>query len=314
MPLFNVDEKKRIPSKLLSDKFVINPFSVLHRRSGTWDDRRRYWESLGISGIDGREVKRNNAMPINVYGARTQIEPERTSSFDPVLCELMYKWFSKSGDKIIDPFAGGSVRGIIASLLGREYTGIDLSQQQVYTNYEQYHSISKKFKREGYAEWETGDSEFQLDKIEDGTYQMLFTCPPYYNLEKYTEDLRDLSRQDSYNSFLIKYTSILNKAVSKLDTSVGCFAVIVVSEIRNPDNGGEYYGLVPDTINIMRQAGLKYYNELILEDPIGSLPLRGPKYFMQSRKIGRMHQNVLIFYKGDLSKIKDRCESLNIEF
>ena len=37
------------------------------------------------------------------------------SVFDPVLCELMYYWFSFDKAKILDPFAGGSVRGIIAS-------------------------------------------------------------------------------------------------------------------------------------------------------------------------------------------------------
>jgi len=49
-----------------------------------------------------------------------------TSIFDPVLTELCYRWFSPRGGQILDPFAGGSVRGIVASALGREYTGIEL--------------------------------------------------------------------------------------------------------------------------------------------------------------------------------------------
>ena len=76
------------------------------------------------------------------------------------------------------------------------------------------------------------------------------------------------------------------------------FICIVVGEVRNPATGA-YYGLVPDTINIFRQAGVAYYNEIIIEDPIGSLPVRGIKYFKQSRKIGKHHQNLLVFYKGD---------------
>ena len=31
-----------------------------------------------------------------------------------------------------------------------------------------------------------------------------------------------------------------------------------------------------------------------------SLGVRCPKYFEQSRKIGRHHQNVLVFFKGDV--------------
>ena len=48
-----------------------------------------------------------------------------------VLCELMYYWFSFEGAKVLDVFAGGSVRGIVAQMLNRDYTGIDLSKEQI---------------------------------------------------------------------------------------------------------------------------------------------------------------------------------------
>src|SRR5690625_3376786 len=54
-----------------------------------------------------------------------------TSIFDPVLCEIAYRWFSPPEGVVLDPFAGGSVRGIIASRLGREYVGIELRAEQV---------------------------------------------------------------------------------------------------------------------------------------------------------------------------------------
>src|SRR5262245_16475161 len=54
-----------------------------------------------------------------------------TSIFDPVLCEMAYRWFTPPGGLVLDPFAGGSVRGIIASMLGRRYVGIDLSATQL---------------------------------------------------------------------------------------------------------------------------------------------------------------------------------------
>ena len=312
MALFE-QKKIHIPKNILAEKFIVNPFSVLKRASGAWKDRKHYWETMNISGIEGRDTKRYNAMPHNIGAARdyNTEDAEHISSFDPALCEIMYKWFSKDGDKIIDPFAGGSTRGVVASVLGRNYTGIDLSQKQVLANQEQFSKLQDMYINLNPVEWIVGDSEYALDQIEDGTYQMLFTCPPYYNLEQYTRDVRDLSRQASYEAFLIKYTSILEKTVAKLDMNAGAFAVIVVSEIRNFKAGGEFYGLVPDTINICRNAGLKYYNEIILEDPIGSLPLRGPQYFEQSRKIGRTHQNILVFYAGDLSKIREKCDSMN---
>ena len=310
MPLIQTEKKISKPN--LADRFIVSPFSILRRACGQWPERKKFWLNLGITSNDGRDTKRYNAMPTNIGSTRHYDDyQESVSVFDPVLCEIIYKWFSKEGEKIIDPFAGGSVRGIIASVMKRDYVGIDLSQKQVLANWEQYQVLSEKYIHEGTAVWISGDSEYALDEIEDDSCQMLFTCPPYYNLEQYTRDPRDLSRQKTYEVFLAKYSTILQKCICKLaDES---FAVIVVGEIRNPATGA-YYGLVPDTINIFRETGMNYYDEIILEDSIGSLPVRGPKYFEQSRKIGKMHQNVLVFYKGDLSKILEKCESMNSQF
>ena len=41
-----------------------------------------------------------------------------TSIFDPVLCEVLYNWYSPAGGVVLDPFAGGSVLGITAEMLG----------------------------------------------------------------------------------------------------------------------------------------------------------------------------------------------------
>lgn len=53
-----------------------------------------------------------------------------TSIFDPVLCEILLTWFCPQNGKVIDPFAGGSVRGLISSFLGLEYHGTDLSKNK----------------------------------------------------------------------------------------------------------------------------------------------------------------------------------------
>jgi hypothetical protein len=57
-----------------------------------------------------------------------------TSIFDPVLAELAYRWFCPRAGRVLDPFAGGSVRGLVASRLGLFYCGIDLSEGQLEAN------------------------------------------------------------------------------------------------------------------------------------------------------------------------------------
>ena len=53
----------------------------------------------------------------------------------------------------------------------------------------------------------------------------------------------------------------------------------------------------------MVQGGAQLYNELILAEPLGTLPQRVSRY-MGWRKVGKCHQNILVFFKGDPSTIK----------
>jgi hypothetical protein len=46
-------EEKEIKGKL-SDRFLIPPFSVLNAREGWWQERKRFWLSLGIKSELGR--------------------------------------------------------------------------------------------------------------------------------------------------------------------------------------------------------------------------------------------------------------------
>ena len=306
MPLFKT-ERLNVSQPLLSDRYIVPPFSILNTITQNWQKRKDLWERMGIDSAEGRDVKRNNANPTNTFSARGENakEAERTSTFDPLLCEIMYKWFSNAGDIVLDPFAGGSVRGIVASALGRKYLGIDLSLEQVAENYEQLVNVESRYNLTGSAKWICEDSTTYMEELAHTNIMadLLFTCPPYYNLERYSKDERDLSNAATYRHFLEKYGKVLRYATMTLLEER--FAVIVVSEVRDPSTG-EYYGLVPDTIRIMKECGLHYYNEIILENNIGSLPIRAPKYFDQSRKIGRHHQNILVFFKGDTKKISDR--------
>lgn len=68
----------------------------------------------------------------------------------------------------------------------------------------------------------------------------------------------------------------------------------------------KYYNLPGITVQAMEDAGARYYNEAILVTPAGSLPIRAGKQFMASRKLGKTHQNVLTFVKGDPKRATER--------
>lgn len=145
-----------------------------------------------------------------------------------------------------------------------------------------------------------------MKHIPEKSQDFLFSCPPYYDLEVYSDLENDASNQGTYNEFL----KILENAFTD---SVKClkddrFAVVVVGDIR--DNTGAYYGFPDDIKRIFRNAGMCLYNELIYVEPFGTIGVRCNRYMM-SRKVVKQHQHVLVFYKGDTSKIKDNFSPID---
>ncbi len=579
----------------LSQRFGVPPFSVLDARQGYWQERKRAWLALGIRSEIGRgdnllkmsetikepdpnkraakkaaatnttdwvKSKGLSGLAQNIPG--TDEQWSGTSIFDPVLCELAYRWYCPVGGAILDPFAGGSVRGIVAGMLGRQYVGVDLRAEQVEANKEQARRIIKPakkkapapelvsdpaamtpvekrgkfwFKRDdlfsvggvrggkvrtclalsksakglvtagsrqspqvnivssiakhlgiparihtpqgelspevqsavakgaeifqhkagynnviikaarddakatGFAEipfgmecpeaieqtrrqvqnlpkgvkrlivpvgsamsvagiltglneydrkvqvigvqvgadpterldqfapknwreimtlvkseldyhdpapvteiegvqldpiyeakclpfvqpgdclwivgvretavrdqpdpiqpmWITGDSIQITQAVAgalNGEFDFLWTCPPYFDLEVYSDDPRDLSTAKTYEQFRDAMTLILARCGKLMKPN--SFAGIVIGDIR--DEAGIYRNFVSDTIAAFRNAGWQLYNEAILVTSVGSLPIRAAKQFESSRKLGKTHQNVLFFVKGDPRK------------
>ena len=316
----------------LAGKFLIPPFTVLNAREGWWQERKKTWLALGIKSEEGRggglmmsnqaglfnimRTKAANAAPggspvVSGYKNGKRVTgtigaESGTSVFDPVLCEIAYRWFCPPKGTILDPFAGGSVRGIVASKLGLQYIGHELRQEQVTANRNQSAEIC--IDDEQPPAWICGDSRNIDTTCQDVQADFVFSCPPYADLEVYSDDPKDLSTL-GYEEFKNAYFEIINKTCKKLKENR--FACFVVGEVR--DKKGNYYDFVGDTIEAFKAAGLHYYNEAILVTAVGSLPIRAGKQFSASRKLGKTHQNVLVFAKGDGKKAAAACGEVQVD-
>jgi hypothetical protein len=107
-----------------------------------------------------------------------------------------------------------------------------------------------------------------------------------------------------YAEFKAAYGEIIKKACSYLKDD--SFAAFVVGEARS--KSGPYYGLVPDTVKAFEEAGVRFYNEMILVTQIAAKALTVAEGFVKSRKIGKIHQNILVFVKGDPVKAAAKCK------
>lgn len=288
----NLFGEKIETNPLLRDKFIEPPFSVLDTKSGSWQRRKNLWKTLGIKSELGRDATTFNMKDwADKKGSQGKLKghklPSDTSIFDPALCEIMYHWFCPKGGDILDPFAGGSVRGIVANYMGYHYTGIELRQEQVDSNREQGLDILEVNNQ---PQWYVGDSNKVLDNF-NKEYDFVFSCPPYANLEVYSDLEGDISNMN-YEDFTTAYESIIAKSCALLKQDG--FACFVVGEVR--DKKGNYIGFVPDTIKAFQKCGMNFYNECILLNSLASAAMRANGN-MKSKKLVKTHQNILIFKK-----------------
>lgn len=307
----------------LNERFVVPPFSILDTRKGYWQARKKLWrdiigdmgESRNDTLITSPEIKykdlylktRKHREELGItfkeylekYVSDEVKEREASkvlsagvSLLDPVMAEIVCKWFGTQGCKTFDCFAGDSVFGYVSAYLGNEFTGVELRPEQAEINNARVEGMS--------AHYINDDGQNVGKHIAQHSQDLLFSCPPYFDLEVYSDLPNDASNQGSYEDFI----GILRNAFT---AALGClkddrFAVIVVGDVRNKKTGC-YYDFCGDIKRIFRDNGAELYNEIILVETGASTALRAGRY-MESRKVAKMHQNILVFYKGNTKNIK----------
>lgn len=300
------DEIPDVEHKSLNERFIVPPFSILDTRQGYWQNRKREWKEL-FESEKGRDKYLISDSKTSDYAYSRHIGLETfapsTSVFDPVLCEIAYAWFCPKNGNVIDPFAGGSVRGIVAAMTGHGYTGIDLMEEQVDENRRQAERIGV------HPNWICDDSTNILNHVEHGSFDMIFSCPPYADLEVYSDDPRDISNMD-YDHFIQSYNRIILNTCECLKDDR--FAAFVVGDVR--DKNGAYRRFVSDTQQAFEDAGLVLYNDMVLVESIGTGAIRAPRTFNASRKVVKTHQNLLVFFKGNIKNIHDAFGDVCIEY
>lgn len=278
-------------TRTLKDIFVAPPISVLDVKQAYWKARKSEWLALGIKSELGRDEGLLEMSPL------MQTKHKSTSVFDPVLAECMYHWFTKKEDLVFDPFAGGSVRGIVASILQRKYLGYDIREEQILHNRVQAEDICDLL-----PEWDLKDSVTNKPESE---VDFIFTCPPYYGLEKYSTLSDDLSTM-SPRDFETAFSQVISNSCSKLKNDR--FAAIVIGDVRDGHFYNKFYSV---TVDAFESAGCRFYNDLVLLQEPATAAMRAFKFMNSSRKIAKCHQNVLVFCKGDPIKATTRLPTFS---
>lgn len=305
------------------DDFNIPFLSVLDARKSLWRHRKARWHNLIGKASESREHTLYDSLAMRfprLYADYKEIQdilritfedyvemhyPEEladvqqkmhtgTSTFDPVLAELIYKWFTPDKESAIyDCFAGGITKGAVAAVMGHKFTGIELRTEQIIANNEQASRIGIKPK------YVCSDARDILNHIGVATQDLFISCPPYYNLEKYSDSKDDASNQETYEDFLTLIQEAFTKAILCLKKNR--FAVVIVGDIR--DQMGGCRNFPGDIVRIFLNLGCAFINDIVFVRNDATANLRVKRY-MNGRKMARIHERVLVFYKGKPANIK----------
>jgi len=218
------------------------------------------------------------------------------SVLDPVACEVILRFFMpNNGRRIYNPFGGGVQFGFVSGCYGYDYIASEIRQNQCDANNILCQDLDS-------AKWIKSDSSMYEP---EGMFDLCFSCPPYYRVEKYIDyegvipdgELNNIATYEQFRDTLFEG---YKKAISRLNEN--CFFVVMTGDSR--DKTGAYYGCEAEHELFFKKQGLHLYNKIIYLE-CEFTRLAHAKRTLDYRKFPKREQKIIVAYKGDMSVIKD---------
>lgn len=243
--------------------------------------RVRDWRRLtGETGHSGARDETFRADHNSVYTGTHSVFPS------PLMEMIIVRYGGIQGSHILDAFAGGPPRGLVSSIMGHRYTGFEIRKEQI----EENEALLRKLKLKG-ASYVHGDGRF-LD-VPD-MFDCAITCPPYFDLEQYSEQPDDISNLGTYAEF--NASMWLSAQAHRQRMKPGSFVCIIVGLFR--DKKGELIDFPADTVANFTEAGFIYWQHIILSKNFASAAVRAGNAWKGHKLVPR-HENLLIFRTPD---------------
>jgi len=255
-------------------------------RDGCWQGSNGYSNVvLSSKTVEDGKVVHNKGKSFN----------GNASVLDPVACEVILRFFMPTeGRRVYNPFGGGVQFGFIAGSYGYDYIASEIRQNQCDAN----NILCQDFES---AKWIKSDSSTYEP---EGMFDLAFSCPPYYKVEKYIDydDVipeGELNNIPTYEEFRDTLFSGYKKAIDKLKDNR--FFVIMTGDSR--DKNGAYYGCEAEHELFFKEQGLHIYNKITYLE-CEFTRLAHAKRTLDYRKFPKREQKILVFFKGDMKTIK----------
>jgi len=316
-----IDDKRKEAIKTTENELVNETEAKTKEYStGTYDPRNK------LNNLTGKEWLPETKSywfqkGLGSKHPHAQIEKQHPAPFSFQDVGRLIAFFTKDGEKVLDPFVGVGSTLKACALLNREGIGIELSPK--------WSKLAKERLEievgEGTSENHTiitGDSRIELKNLEDDSLDFMVTSPPYWailnkkadhkvkkervenNLStNYSKDIQDLGNIANYKEFLdILVEDVFLECGRLLRPKK--YMAIVVSDFRNKS---EFISFHSDLIQKINKKRIN--NDYILT-------LQGVKALIQNHKsllpygypfayVENIHHQYILIFRKTKSKRKN---------
>ena len=250
--------------------------------SSLWEipTKNKYLKALIEDEDEIREVKRT--------GGALGEKGLKFSEFKPNVAERVIEFWSSERDLIIDPFAGRATRAMVATILNRRYLGYEIVPSYKDFIMERISKLPTEMKSR--VEIRLGDG-CKLKGLANNTADLVFSCPPYWKLEKYTLIDGQLSDYLNYTDFRKRIDIALQNSYRVLKH--GCFLCWVVADwFLN----GIFYPFHKDVMTLAEEAGFALHDVIIIKVYSLFVAISAGQN-KRAKRMGKQHEYLIVAKK-----------------
>lgn len=250
-----------------------------------------------------------------------QIERQHPAPFSFQDVQRLVMFFTKTGEKVLDPFSGTGSTIKACAVSNRIGIGIELSDHWCQLS---KHRIEYEVE-EGESlkhEFINGDCREVMSGMGENTIDLVVTSPPYWSIlnkkidhktkkrseeglaTNYSDSKKDLGNIDDYDEFLTELQDVFIKCAKVLKNNK--YMCIIVSDFRNQS---EFISFHSDIIQMLNKVDIDDKHHLmlqgvkvLLQNHKSLLPYGYPFSYVENIH----HQYILIFKKQEKSKNKSK--------
>ena len=263
----------------VKETYGFMPLSVWHL------GKSKYWEDL----IQTRttEVKRRRTSKY--------LPGLKFSSFNAAVAERVIRYWSEEEDLVVDPFAGRTTRAAVTVMLNRNYEGYEIVPKTTENILWQLARLTPDLLNQRLGKYRIYNEDgCQLASSVSESGDLVFTCPPFHQLERYESVPGQLSDIKSYDEFLSQIKQAA-KSIFRI-LKPGKFAVWVVADWRK--DGFKLFH--KDSIDLFCKAGFLVWDIVInvLNSPFAYCQIGK---CAKAKYTSKSHEYILVFKKPEES-------------